>query len=363
MANIVAVILPIHNCQAYLDDCFFGLFKQTIRVPWEVSIYNDCSTDRSKAICMAWQRKFQSDRPHVTWIYGENQSGKPIGPGASRNRAVEQSSAEFLCIHDADDISHEDRLADQLEAAKQRPQALIGSKFVRLPADSTKRYTEWHNALTQEQLELQQYREVTLAQPTWFMTRKVFHRAGGYATKGDEEFRDDGSDANGFGLCEDLKFFYAHLDQTEQDYRNGAMQRLFMVPKPLVVYRYAPGSMSSKTPRRVLLRIRVRAFERRVLCEWPQFTIWGNGRDGRNFFNELKPEYRDKVKEFCDIDERKIRKGYYSSETNKHYDVVHFSKAKAPIVVCVALDRTEGELQRNVATLGLREGVDYYYFT
>lgn len=200
-------------------------------------------------------------------------------PGHARNKAVAQSSGEYICIHDCDDISHKDRILEQIKAARIHPGALIGTRFSRTPKDSTKRYNDWYNSLTPDQLELQQYRELTLVQPTWFMARRTFDLVGGYAIGPDEEFKSDHSDANRFGLCEDLKFFYKYLDETETSYTSGKLnRRLVMVPKILLTYRYVPGSMSSQTPRKVLLRLRVRAFERRVLSKWTTFTIWGVGR-------------------------------------------------------------------------------------
>ena len=65
--------------------------------------------------------------------------------------------------------------------------------------DATKRYREWHNSLNEEQIYLQQYREVTIAQPTWFLSRSIFDLVGGY----NEEFP---------GTPEDMIFFYRWLE-------------------------------------------------------------------------------------------------------------------------------------------------------
>ena len=46
--------------------------------------------------------------------------------------------------------------------------------------------------------------------------------------------------------------------------------------------------------------------------EWAgrDFSIWGAGRDGRQFLAALQPAYRARVRGFCDIDPRKIARGY-----------------------------------------------------
>lgn len=63
-------------------------------------------------------------------------------------------------------------------------------------------------------------------------------------------------------------------------------------------------------PRDVIMRHRIRHLEKTVLCDWPTFTIWGNGKLGRQFFAALDPEARSKVKAFCDVDKNKIGKPY-----------------------------------------------------
>ena len=96
---------------------------------------------------------------------------------------------------------------------------LIGTKFRRLPEDSTKNFTFWANSLTQEQLQTQVYLSFgpSIVMPTWFCHRNVYDRVEG------------GFDETGKGIPEDLIFFYKHLDN------DGEVAR---VDDRLVVYRY-----------------------------------------------------------------------------------------------------------------------------
>ena len=120
----------------------------------------------------------------------------------------------------------------------------------------------------------------------------------------------------------------------------------------------------SRVHRRQLLRIRAAAFERRVLSSpsWrdPGFTIWGAGRDGREFFKALRPETRSRVAAFCDVDPSKVGTPYQYFEWS--VPVVHFREVRPPFVTCVALGRTGGAFEANLASLGLTEGRDYFLF-
>jgi hypothetical protein len=53
---------------------------------------------------------------------------------------------------------------------------------------------------------------------------------------------------------------------------------------------------------------------------------------------------------------------YHNSITGETVPIIHWSAAVAPLVLCVTLNRTEGEFERNVASLGLTEGVDVWQF-
>jgi hypothetical protein len=98
-----------------------------------------------------------------------------------------------------------------------------------------------------------------------------------------------------------------------------------------------------------------------VLCHWSRFDVWGAGRDARAFVASLQPESRAKITQFAEVDPLKI--GTFQSGTlGLSVPVVHFSLIKPPAIVCVARNRTNGELERNVASQRLVEGETCWYF-
>uniref|UniRef100_A0A7S1Y228 Uncharacterized protein n=1 Tax=Grammatophora oceanica TaxID=210454 RepID=A0A7S1Y228_9STRA len=226
-------------------------------------------------------------------------------------------------------------------------------------------------------------------------------------------------------LAEDLRFFYSHLCC------GGALR---LLRQRLLTYRHREGmSQSSQTPRKLLLHLRVLAFERMVLeRDWAdkcngKFVVWGAGRDGKDFVKALSTsDARKRVACFVDVDFNKIKGGYYvNKELQLRIPIVHFSllatdpekqqelleqsfsigdanfgrinkgrnqvskatdhtnrkksriQPKAsyardfdtsilpslPVVVCVAMYRTSGALERNVAGIGRTEGKDLWHFS
>lgn len=265
---------------------------------------------------------------------------------------MKQCHGNYLCIYDVDDIMLNKRIIREYEECKRHPNAIVGCRFKykllliftiyyiiyrRFPEGSTWHYSDWANHLNEKELYLQQYREVTIIQPTWFMKKEIFDGVGGYIED----------------VGEDINFFHSHLDLGGE---------LYVIDEMLLLYRYHNESVSKRISRRELLRIRLKALERRVLNKWSSFSIWGAGRDGKNFVNDLSVENQKKVKCFGDVDKKKINKYYVNNYNGLKIPIVHYSKLTSPFICCVALNRTEGEFERNVKSLGYIEGVDYYHF-
>jgi len=66
---------------------------------------------------------------------------------------------------------------------------------------------------------------------------------------------------------------------------------------------------------------------------------------------------------FCDVDVKKIGTTYLQAYTNLKVPIIHFSEVKPPLIICVALDRTHGEFEKNLASMHFIEGVDYFHFS
>ena len=90
------------------------------------------------------------------------------------------AAGQWICSADADDIMLPHRVSMQLAAARAAPpKTLLGCRFVREPPTATWCYALWANSMTQQDLWLQQFRECTIVQPTWFYHRSVWEAAGG----------------------------------------------------------------------------------------------------------------------------------------------------------------------------------------
>ena len=219
-------------------------------------------------------------------------------------------------------------------------------------------------------------------------------------------------------VAEDLRLFHMHLAA-------GGRLHLCRNKDPhLVTYRHSGNaSQSANTPRKLLLQLRTWAFEQQILRNWDKFAVWGAGRDGKDFIKALSSdELRQRIVCLVDVDEKKIGTNYVNRELGVDIPIVHFSalakdgahkavehfgkldksanvaaseerplkrarhesssndnsqKKKKnhkitlppqnelqslPVVVCVAMYRTGGALEKNAQSIGRSEGNDLWHF-
>ncbi|XP_063473230.1 queuosine-tRNA galactosyltransferase isoform X3 [Symphalangus syndactylus] len=295
----VSIILPVHNAEPWLDECLRSVLQQDFEGTMELSVFNDASKDKSGAIIEKWRVKLEDSAVHV--IIGGHDSPSPRGehrektPLCARKGPSPATESAGACLLDfpasrTDDVMMPQRVRLQHEAAVQHPSSIIGCRVRRDPPNSTERYTRWINQLTPEQLLTQ-------------------------------------------GVPEDLLFFYQHLR------KGGSVIR---VDQSLLLYRYHPQAATHAVLETTIWTHRVRFLEERALPHWAAFTIWNAGKQGRRLYRSLTATSQRKVVAFCDVDENKIRKGFYCHEDSQErpkprIPILHFRAARPPFVICVKL--------------------------
>ena len=92
--STVDLILPVYNAEPYLEACLKSVVQQE-HADWRLLAYDDGSTDSSGEILRALAEK----DGRVVYFRHAN-----LGPGATRNRALDQVSAPWVSFLDADDL-------------------------------------------------------------------------------------------------------------------------------------------------------------------------------------------------------------------------------------------------------------------
>lgn len=105
---LVSVVIPVYNAERYLRQCLDSVVTQTLR-EIEILCVNDGSSDSSLAILQEY-----ADKDARLRVFTQENAG----PGAARNRALDEALGEYLIFWDADDHFRSDALEKLYRAAK-----------------------------------------------------------------------------------------------------------------------------------------------------------------------------------------------------------------------------------------------------
>ena len=109
----ISIIIPVYNGEKTIQETLDSVFAQTFS-DWELIVSNDGSSDRTLEIVEAIHD------PRIRIVSGENG-----GLSVSRNRGIAIATGEYLSFLDADDLWSPDKLATQLQALENNPEAAV----------------------------------------------------------------------------------------------------------------------------------------------------------------------------------------------------------------------------------------------
>ena len=104
----VSVIIPVYNCEKFIEE-FLDCLKQQTMVDYEAIFIDDCSSDRTSYLL---KQKISKDN---RFSYYHNKTRQ--GAACSRNRGIELSQAPYILCLDADDRFEIDLLEQVTTAA------------------------------------------------------------------------------------------------------------------------------------------------------------------------------------------------------------------------------------------------------
>ena len=91
--NLISIVIPIYNVEAYLDRCVQSVVNQTYK-NLEIILVDDGSPDNCPVICDAWAQKDS----RIKVIHKKNE-----GLGYARNTGIDNATGDYICFFDSDD--------------------------------------------------------------------------------------------------------------------------------------------------------------------------------------------------------------------------------------------------------------------
>lgn len=171
MEELISVIIPVYNVEAYLPRCIETITKQTYP-NLEIILVDDGSIDKSGAIC----DNFAKNDSRAKVIHQENQ-----GLWAARNAGQRVAHGEYLVFPDGDDYMHTDAIRLMYEAINSNG----GYDFAMVEHKLTERLDEDINAcgannlkeLSQNELIDNMFSKNRKVMPYWNQWGKLYRAA------------------------------------------------------------------------------------------------------------------------------------------------------------------------------------------
>ncbi|MBK6776954.1 MAG: glycosyltransferase [Flavobacteriales bacterium] len=173
----VSILLPFRNAASTLDAAIAGMAHQSF-TDWDLLLIDNASSDDS-SIAHNWSQR----DPRIRVFHEPT-----IGIAHALNTGLAQTHAPLIARMDADDISHPERLARQVEYMNTHPEVGVLGTCTRFETTVEKSsgmqwFVQWQNAiLVPHDHYVKRFVDAPLAHPTAMFRRELVERFGSYDT-------------------------------------------------------------------------------------------------------------------------------------------------------------------------------------
>ncbi|MFC4099881.1 glycosyltransferase family 2 protein [Paenibacillus xanthanilyticus] len=126
--GLVSIVMTVYNKRAYLEECLDSIRRQTYP-NWELILVDDASTDGSYELAARW---LDENEPLLSGGKGVYALRLPRNSGyaGAITAGMYLSKGAYIAIHDADDLSHPQRLEKQVAFLDAHPHIdLVGTNY------------------------------------------------------------------------------------------------------------------------------------------------------------------------------------------------------------------------------------------
>jgi glycosyltransferase involved in cell wall biosynthesis len=170
---VVSVIMVTYNHETYIAQAIQGVVMQQCNFPIELLIGDDCSTDRTRAICQEYQRRYPQSIRVITADHN-------VGAYKNWLRICVRARGRYVAFCDGDDYWCDDyKLEKQVRMLDTHPGLnLCFSRAGICHGNCEKVVTEWHPRKEKQRYSLQDLisKRVTAITCTVCLKREVFSR-------------------------------------------------------------------------------------------------------------------------------------------------------------------------------------------
>ena len=175
---LVSILLPFRNSAHTLDAAISSIVEQSFD-DRELVLIDNASTDESPSIGRRWA----GNEPRIRVLHEPR-----IGIAHALNTGLAHAEGGYIARMDADDISHPERLAEQVATLDAYPEiGVLGTRTAFASSVQESRgmqaFVEWqNNILSPHEHYVKRFVDAPLAHPTVMFRRELVEQFGGYDT-------------------------------------------------------------------------------------------------------------------------------------------------------------------------------------
>lgn len=168
MTPKVSVIIPVYNCELYIDQAIESVLNQTY-TDYEIIVINDGSTDNTYQVLQPYMKK-------IRYFSQENK-----GLSATRNQGIKMAKGKLISLLDADDLFLYYKLQEQVAIFEAEPSIGLvqsGWRVVNEKGEKIEDVKPWHKS---PELDLVTWLKWKATNPSGMMFRKEWlERVNGF---------------------------------------------------------------------------------------------------------------------------------------------------------------------------------------
>lgn len=128
----VSVILPIYNCEKYIERCINSILNQTYQ-NMQILLIDDGSTDNSGMIC----DNYSKSDSRIVVVHKKNE-----GVSKARNMGLELAEGEYITFVDADDWIENNMIEKMVSILEEKKVDIVRCNFFRNYRDGSEKVND-----------------------------------------------------------------------------------------------------------------------------------------------------------------------------------------------------------------------------
>jgi len=174
--ELLSYIVTTYNSINFLREAIESIFRQNLKIPFEVIISDDASTDGTQNLIIQLAEKY----PEIRYFFNK----KNQGGSKNRNFAIQQSKGNFIYMFDHDNILEDNTIQKLIDAINKRGcgAASVGECYF-FKGDISDHRGSWVYKYLDNLFTLQEFINFPnspAASNNYMYTRAVYNKVGGY---------------------------------------------------------------------------------------------------------------------------------------------------------------------------------------